>query len=167
MGTRQILVVAVAVAGGLFLAACSDDAEALSKSEFIEQADAICEASTAEQDPVWEEFWMEYGDMDWDDPAVQDELYAGMADMFATVAPIMKQQIDDLDELVPPEADAEKLETMLDELDAAVDEAVEITAAAAAGDEAARAQMDSDDDPFADVNHDAQQYGMRECGSDE
>ena len=168
MGPKQILVVAVAVAGGLFLAACSDDAEALSKGEFVEQADAICQATNEEVEPAEEEFWSTFEDVDYDDPANQDLLFTNFAELVAVTAESWEQQIADLRELKPPAEDAEFLENLLDDFDAALAEMVETTEAAAAGDEAARARMESDtEDPMTDLNRQAREYGMVVCGAEE
>ena len=167
MGFKTTLLLATAALGGLLLTACSDDAEALSKAEFVEQADTICGEATTEIDPLWEEFWTTFEDSEWGDPAVQESIFVGMAEVVVGFVPIMEQQVEDLGELAPPEEDAEMLESMLDDLGDAVVEFEEMIVAGAAGDEAARAQIGSDEDPFADVGSQAREYGLAVCGAEE
>ena len=167
MGPRTLVWMALVALGGSLFTACSDDAEALSKPDFIEQADAICQEATDDLDPIWEEFYASWADADWDEPGLQDELIAGFAGVFDEARPRWEQQVDELRELAPPADDAELLESMLDDLEAALEEMDEILTAAVAGDEAARERMDSDDDPMADVNRGAREYGLAVCGSEE
>ena len=167
MGLRPILVLIIAATAGLALSACSDDAEALSKSDLIEQADAVCQEANDDLEPIWEEYWSSFDEVDFDDPANQELIYEGIAELMAESVPRWEQQSDELRELVPPEEDAETIETLLDDFDAAIAEMAEISELVAAGDADALALIESDDDPLADVNQQAREYGMVVCGSEE
>lgn len=145
----------------------TDEAEALTKPEFIDRANAICTEANTEVDAMFEAFWTEFEDVDFDDPAQQQTIFDAFADVAGDLTPVVKDMAADLRELAPPAEDRELIETLLDDLEAAADEIAEVTAAAAAGDEAARAQMDSEsEDPFADVNRRAREYGLSACGED-
>ena len=51
---------------------------------------------------------------------------------------------------------------------AGLENAVDLIDAAAAGDEAARDQLDSQtEDPFTEVNRQAREYGMTACGEED
>jgi hypothetical protein len=167
MGRNGILAIAIAASAALLMTACSDDAEALTKPEFVEQADAICQQASDEAEPAFEEFWTGVEE-EWDseDPADQDAIFTGMAALISEVAPIWEEQVEDLRELEPPADDAEQIDTLLDDLDSAIAEMSELSTAAAAGDAEARAAMDSED-PMEDVNHSARVYGLSVCGSEE
>jgi hypothetical protein len=71
----RILAMALAAAGALLAAACRDDAEALSKPEFIAQGNAICEASIAEVDPLFEAVFDKDAGFDPDDPASEELIF--------------------------------------------------------------------------------------------
>ena len=66
----------------------------------------------------------------------------------------------------PETADAEIVGSLLDDMEATVDEFTSITRAAADGDAGARELIDdSDDDPMAEVNQRAREYGLTVCGA--
>ena len=167
MHTKTILTIALAVTAGLIGSSCGDD-EALTKPEFIEQADAICQAGTDEVTPIIDEFWEGLDDdFDWDDPANQDVLFTGFAEVMDETAPIWKQQSADIRELSPPKDDRALIADLLDDFDAQVDEMVRLTDAMAAGDEEARAFAENDEDPLAEVNRRAREYGLVVCGEED
>ena len=156
--------IAVSLVAGLSLAACGDDGggESLSKEDFIAQADAICADHGTQLDAIFEEAFAEVDETDMDDPQAAAQQYAGVV---ADSEPVMRDQVEALRALEPPEADADELNSQLDALDAAVTEFVDLTEDGAAGDEAALAAIESDVDPFAAVNERAFEYGLRVCGS--
>lgn len=167
MNAARIMTVA---AGILLLHACGDDAEALSKPEFIEQADAICESTNAELDATFDQFFadmeaeFESDDFDFDDPDFQDRFFATFAETMQAVEPIFERQLDELRALRPPEEDRELVDGLLDDLEAVFEQFAERADAAAAGDVSARGFIDADEDPFADVNAGARAYGLTDCG---
>lgn len=155
----------VAIAGGLLLAACGDDTEALSKEDFVGQADAICEANNDELDPIFSAAYEDLEGLDEDDPATQQAMAVRFAEAMDEAEPLMRQQVEDLQALAPPESDGELIDTMLDDLGAGVTDFVTTIDDAAAGDEAALAELaDDSEDPLADVNRQAREYGLTICG---
>ncbi|MDH3752891.1 MAG: hypothetical protein OEU32_03375 [Acidimicrobiia bacterium] len=163
---RILTIAAIALMGGLLVAACGSDAEALSKPEFIEQANAICQASQDEADPLFEAAFAEFEDLDPNDPATQEFLYARFAEAMDEIKPILDQQLDDIRALEPPSEDKDLIETLIADQDAALTEFVGLLDAALAGDEEARAIIDSEEeDPFADIDRRAREYGLTVCGT--
>ena len=152
----------------LLVSSCGNEAEPLSKAELIEQGDAICQAATDELEPVWDEYWADFGeDFDFDDPANADRLFTGIAELMGITVPRWQQQSEELRELVPPREDSDLVEQLLTDFEAAVDEMETLADAIAAGDEKARQRIETDDDPLADVNRRARDYGFVVCGADE
>ncbi len=151
---------------GLLAAACGSDAEALSKPEFIAQANAICQATQDEVDPIFGAIWAEFDeDTDFDDPAIQDLIFVRFDEVIDDVKPIFDRQLEEIRALQPPSEDKELIEELLDDQQAALDEFAQVLEAAAAGDEQARATIDDEDDPFEDVDRRARAYGLTVCGS--
>lgn len=167
-GKRLAVVAAGLAVAAVGLASCGDDeADALSKEDLIEQADAICQETNDELDPLWDEWWTSFEEVDVDDPANQDLVFTSFDTLMDELVPVWEEQVDQLRDLAPPEADEQLIEDLLDDLDAAVDEMDEIIDAAAEGDPAARAKLDNDEDPMTDVDARAREYGMLVCGSGE
>lgn len=156
--------VAVIAFAGVALVACGgDDAEALTKAEFIEQADAVCETATAEIDAVFDGVWTEIEQLDENDrQGIAVQFDAG----FDEAGPVFDRQVEGLRALAPPADDAEMIESMLDDLEAGIAEYRETIQAAANGDEDALDRMESDEDPLEDVNARARDYGLTTCGAE-
>ena len=164
---RLLIIMAIALSVGLLAASCGDDAEALTKPEFVEQANAICQASQDEMDPLFDAVWAEFGDdADFDDPAVQDLVFVRFAEAIDDVKPILDQQLDDIGALEPPAEDKAFIETLIADQDAAFTEFARLLDAAASGDDEARAMIDGEEDPFADIDRRAREYGLTVCGSE-
>lgn len=155
--------------GGLLVVACGSDAEALSKPEFIAQANAICQASIDEADPLFEALFSVFDDnTDFDDPETQDLIFDRWADAMDEIEPIFDRQLDDIRALEPPAQDKDFIATLLDDQEAAITEFVRLIDAASAGNEEARAIIDNDEaDPFDDVDRRALEYGLTVCGSED
>ena len=151
---------AILVALGLVAGACGGS-EALTKAEYIEQGNAICAASNAQIELVFEGVFTDFPD----EPSPQ-QLYEAFGEIAAGFIPIMEAQLSDLRELAPPKDDKETLGVLLDDVETVVEEAGQLAEDAAAGDQAAIDRIDSSDDPFADVNRRAQEYGLTVCGED-
>ena len=167
MPVKPILVVVVTV--GLFVASCGDDTEPLSKAEFVEQADAICQTTLDQGEAIFDAAFadIDVDNADPNDPATQDL----MIDMFAQAVdeaiPLFEQQLDELAALEPPTEDNELIDILLADFDDALSEYSDVIDAALAGDEQARAALGGDVDPFSDVNRRVREYGMTVCGSEE
>ena len=152
---------ALALAALAFVAAgCGDDDEAtdtgasgatgasgppLTQDEFIAQADAICKSSGQDVDQQANEL---FGG---GQPS-QEEIEQFATDVFV---PSLRDQAESIRALTPPEGDEDEINAMLDDLDSAIDQVEEDPSLIAAGDAG----------PFADVNEEAQDYGLEECGS--
>lgn len=167
MRPTRLLVLALVTAGALLMAACGNDAEALSKPEFIEQANAICQASQDEAEPLFDAVFADLEDIDFDDPANEGLLFTRFAEAMQEVEPIFERQLDDIRALEPPAEDKELIEELIADQEEALTRFVTTLDAAAAGDEAARAAVDGDEDPFDDVDRRAREYGLTVCGDQE
>jgi hypothetical protein len=163
MHVKPILVIAVTV--GLFVTSCGDDTEPLSKAEFVEQADAICQTTNDQAEPVFDAAFADIDDPD--DPATQDLMIDTFAQAMDELMPLYEQQLDDLAALDAPTEDKELIETLLADFDDALSEYSDVIDAALAGDEQARTSLLGDVDPFSDVNRQAREYGMTVCGAEE
>ena len=165
------LIAAAGISAGLSLTACGDDtAAALSKPDFVAQADAICATTDAELEPVWDALWamddVDLAHPDELDEADRDLVFTRLADAMDTVGAAWPESIDDIRVLGVPTADAEIGGSLLADREAAVDEFTSNTRAAADGDAGARGLIDdSDDDPMAEVNQRAREYGLTVCGA--
>lgn len=167
---RLGIVATIAVAVGLAISACGSDADPLTKPEFIDQANAICQVSQDEASPIFDAFFsdVDVDDADFDDPAVRDLIFVRFSEAMAEVKPIFDRQLDDIRALEPPAQDKQFIEKLIADQDDALDEFVRLLEEAAAGNEEARAIVDSDDtDPFADVDRRAVEYGLNVCGTEE
>jgi hypothetical protein len=139
--TGAVLAIAAAGCGG------GDDdttaAATLTKDEFIAQADEICAAGDQEI------------------AAAADDLGASPSPEEATqlvtdvALPSVREQRDSIAALGAPEGDEDDVEAILDALDEAI-------AAVEANPEAV---FSNGDDPFADVDRLAQDYGLTDCGN--
>jgi hypothetical protein len=152
--------------GAVLMVSCGDEAEALSKPEFISQANAICQTTNAELQPVWERIWdME---VDVEDAENQELIFVRVAEAMDTIGPAWNESINDIRALEPPSEDEDTIYAILDDLELAIEDFRATAVAAADGDEAARGRMnDESEDPMDDVNRRAREYGLTVCGSEE
>ena len=167
---RITTLLALALATGLVAAGCGDDdddtattssaatttagatgatgatGEPLSKEEFIVQADAVCKAGDKKID------------------AAANETFSGgqpsqaEQEQFVTedVVPNIQEQIDGLRALTPPEGDEDEVSAILDSAQDAIDQIESDPSALTEGANA--------DDPFAEANQLAKEYGLQVCG---
>jgi hypothetical protein len=153
--TRNVfLTLAGAAAVGLIAAGCgggNDDASsptgteasaALSRAEFISQADAICKASGDEIDAAGQ--------------ALGKSPTGAELDAFTTdtVVPGIQSQLDQVGQLNPPEADQATIDSILASAQSVLDQV-----------KADPGELRTNQDPFADVNKQTQAYGFKECGA--
>jgi len=134
----------------VFLAACGDDeeseaAEPLPKAEFVDQANEICEQGDTEIDQAAEETFT--------GGRPSPEQIEGFAS--ETLVPSIQGQIDDIEALGAPEGDEEQIQEFLDKAQQALDE-LEADPSLLAASEGAQ-------DPFAEVNQLADDYGLTAC----
>lgn len=153
------------IAAGAIVTACGGDTQPLTKEEFIEQADAICAETDELVAPIFEAVWADVED--WEDPTGEDAplVFVRFDQAVDEVMPHFERQLDRLRELDPPVDDAELIAALLDDHEAALAESAELVEAAAGGDEAAMATLETDD-PFVDVDRRVRDYGMTVCGAD-
>ena len=160
------LLLSFAVAG----AACGGDT-ALSKEEYLAQANALCEEANAQLEAVQAEFddLPEASDVQ----AFADPVVADFVERFTAV---LENQLADLRALAAPEGDEDLLAGIYDDLDVVARAIPELAAAAAAGDLDAIEQLTSQEDrghaglrlvaaAFSDLNTRANEYGLTVCAA--
>ncbi len=153
MKRNLTLMAGAALAVGLIAAGCgsdgNDDASsstgteasaALTKAEFVTQADAICQQGNDELDAATASF---------DKNTSQAEFEAFATD---TLAPNVQSQVDQIDALVPPAADQEQVDAILSAAQDGVDQIKADPGALENG------------DPLAKANKLAADYGLKVCG---
>ena len=117
----------------------------LTQDEFIAQADAICKS--ANQDIEQQANDVFGGGQ----PTAADvEQFAN-----AVLVPNLQDQVDQLRALTPPEGDEDQINAMIDDLD---------SAASQVEDDPSLLQGSDNSGPFADVNQQAEDYGLKVCG---
>ena len=164
--SRIIGVLALALAAALIAAGCGDDdettttaaapttttsgatgatgatGEALSKDEFIKQADQIC----ADGDKSINEAFNALGS---GEPSQQEQQQV----VTDTVVPEIQGEIDGISALTPPAGDEEEVSAILDAAQSAVDQTKEDPTLLTQG-----------QDPFQEANQLAKEYGLKVCG---
>jgi hypothetical protein len=128
--------------------ACSDDEERLSEDEFLEQGNAICKEGNDALDAAFEE--LEVGP---DGQPSQDAVVALFED---TLIPNVSDQVEQLDELNPPEELEDDVDALVDDAEAAIAEIDEMIA------DDPEAFFEGED-PFEAVNEQAGELGLTEC----
>ena len=165
--THTGVVLTSAVAAGLVFASCGVQSEPLSKAEFIEQANAICQSTNDRVEPLFDEVYNNLEDVDWDDPDNKLLLFVRFDEAMDEVLPIMNEQLDSIGALEPPAEDGELIDELIADQDAALTEFAVLMDAAADGDEAALAALDSEEDPFEEIDRRARDYGLIVCGEED
>lgn len=170
MLTRITALLALALAAGLIAAGCDDDddetttaattttetgatgatgaaaGEPLSKREFITQADKICAAGDMAIDEAANETFSGGGQ-----PSQQEQ------EQFVTdsVVPVIEATIEGLRALTPPEGDEDQMNELLEAADQGLADVEE--------DPGSITEEGGPNDPFAEVNKLAADYGMKDC----
>ena len=130
------------------LGACS---EGLSKDEFIEQADQICEEADAKSEELA--------------PPRTPEQFEDFADQ---AREITDQLVQDLGELEPPEGDADVIDQMLDRIETTIALLPDIQEATAKRDTQEVERLAGElRDQASEANRIAQEYGLKVCGRSE
>lgn len=119
--------------------------QALTKEEFITQADQICADGDAELEQAFNEL----------DPDIQPSDEEATTFITDTVLPNLHGQADAIGELPAPEGDEEQVDEIVTALNSAIDEAEADPTGAITGGK----------DTFAEVNTLAQDYGLTKCGN--
>ena len=158
MSKRVIVLFAGVMAIAAVAAGCgsSDDDStetALTKQQFIAQADAICKQGNKEIEEGFESFAEEN-----DIPKNQEPNKAQGKELVETVlVPSIDSQSEEIRALGAPRGDEDEISAMLDSLDEAVEEA----------EEDPEALFAAKSDPFGKPNELAQNYGLKVCGEEE
>jgi hypothetical protein len=147
MKGNLFLMLAGVLAIGLIASGCgsdddSTDGEALTKEEFIAQADAICQQGNDDLDAASARLSTKTTDAQFE-AFVNDE-----------IVPNVQGQLDQIGELVPPEADQEQIDALLDSANDGVEELAQDPSQAQYG------------DPLGEANTLATDYGLKVCGRD-
>jgi hypothetical protein len=157
LSKRAIVLLAGVVAVAAVVAGCGSDGDstetsALTKQQFIAQADAICKQGNKEIEEGFESFAEENNI-----PKNQEPSKAQGKEIVETVlVPSIDSQSDGIRVLSAPSGDEDEISAMLDSLDEAVEEA----------EEDPEALFASKSDPFAKPNELAQDYGFKVCGEE-
>ena len=157
MSKRLIVLLAGVVATAAIVAGCgssddSSDTTALTKQQFIAQADAICKKGNTEINEGFESFAKEN-----DIPKNQEPSKEQGKEIVETViVPSIDSQAEGIRALGVPSGDEDEISAMLDSLEEAVEEA----------EEDPEALFTSKSDPFAEPNELAQDYGLKTCGEE-
>jgi len=150
---KRFVLVAILCIGACVLAACGDDDEAaLSEQEFLEQGNAICAAGNERLDAAFEDLALEEGE----EPTAE-QIETLLVDVFL---PDVQSQIDDVRALEPPDELADEVEEFLDNAQATLDELEQQAA------DDPSSVFSEDEDPFAEVNAQANEIGLTECADD-
>jgi hypothetical protein len=147
--TKKLLV-ALAACSILSLSACGGDdgdneSKALSKDEFIEKADKICAGGDDEIDAAEKSF------ADPENPT-EEEMDAAIDDI---LIPTLKDELEQLRDLKPPEDDEDEVDSMLDSLEKAIEDIEKDWRTGFTGQN------------IEDANEKATALGLEECGDDE
>jgi hypothetical protein len=151
LGSRaSIALVALAV-----LAGCGGGAERLSKAEFIERWDSICQTYNDRQDTILEDLPAE--------PTVEN--LPKFAEVLRELAPLVREGIAELKEVQPPEAGQAVIDAILADLEESADRVDDAADAAESRDlEALVAAAQSLADSNERVERAVEDYGFQECG---
>jgi hypothetical protein len=177
LGLRRGLALPVAIAAVALIGCGGDDDEPatttqsvtapseddrLSKSEFIRQADAICQ-SYEEQGQDWEDRLTE-----WQMSATSDSDLDEGADLFREGADIAEDLYAEIEQLPPPPGDEEIIDRYLSLAQTTVSMLRSIADDAEAGDvEAIQTQSDELASTGSKAQGIARGYGFQECGEDD
>ncbi|MGH3993052.1 MAG: hypothetical protein ACRDSN_11400 [Pseudonocardiaceae bacterium] len=118
---------------------------ALTKDAFVTAADGVCAQGDKQIDQAAQQ---EFGGGGEPSTAEQERFFTD------TVLPNIQNQIDGIRALAPPEGDEEQVTTILDAAQDAIDESEQDPSVITGGGE----------DPFAEANRLAEEYGLKDCG---
>lgn len=137
--TRPLVALSMALTLGL-VGCGGDEADPISRSDFIDQGNAICAAGNLAVDEIGKSI----------DPNDEDQLLTAIQEQ---VVPLVRSQIDDLRDLGYPDGDKETLSAMYDDTVEVLD---------AWEDDPALAL---DDERMGPINERLGDYGLTECAS--
>jgi hypothetical protein len=157
LSKRLIVLLAGVVAIAAVVAGCgssddSSDTTALTKQQFIVQADAICKKGNNEIDEGFESFAKENNIPQNQEPSKEQ----GKELVETVLVPNLDTQSEEIRALGAPSGDEDEVSAMLDSLDESVEEA----------EDDPEAIFDSKSDPFAKPDELARDYGLKVCGQE-
>jgi hypothetical protein len=141
--TAVCVLAAMALTG---VAACGDDngdsssTSALTKQEFIAQADAICKKGNQTVDKEGQKFFSQKG--------ADPEQFVNKV-----FVPTIQSELDDVGALMPPAGDEDEVQNLLDAAQQALDKVKQDPAL-----------FEQGQGPFKEANQLAADYGLKECG---
>jgi len=139
---------AVLLATGAGAGCGGDEAKPLSKADYIKQGDAICEKSGDKIDKAAQKTFADLGQ---NEMPTEEEITPFVEETFK---PEIESQISGLRDLTPPEADADKLNEIYEQVEEAL----------AKVEDDPGTLLEQGADPFEDANKAAQDYGFKVCG---
>ncbi|CAN5466220.1 hypothetical protein BH10ACT1_BH10ACT1_14680 [soil metagenome] len=144
MRTHRLIALALAAGLTLSATACggSDDAEAITKTDFIEQADAICKKGDAAIDKLSD--------------GIDDSDQAAIEAFYVKAATASLEQISAVRDLGFPDGDEDRLDKDLSASETAFEKVKK--------DPSKTEELAADKDIEA-AQKDLQEYGLKECGS--
>ncbi len=150
---RRLSILLACAALALGASACGgddddDSADAPTKEEFVEEANARCQ----EFNDVTEAAFA--------DLAEDADIEEVAAVLTSDLIPPFRAMLDDLRDLTPPEGDEEAVEAFWDEGEELMDEFE------AGLEDDPEATLNAEEDPFADINERMIDYGLGVCGDD-
>ena len=165
---RRILGALLALA--LLGAACGGD-DALSKDEYIAQANAICEDARAQVEAIAVEFFADFPE----EPTPEEFAELPVGEYVDEYTAVTEGQLADLRDLAAPEGDEDLLAALYDDVEARLHAVNALVAEALAGDPAAIERLTSPEElthgrlraastAFDDVDERATEYGLTVCG---
>ena len=167
---RSVAVMGLLLVFALAVAGCGGD-DALSKDEYIAQANAICEDTYADLESIFAESAADLS-ADSTPEELADVLLGGFLDQYTAA---MEEQLADLRALAAPAGDEIVLASFYDEVETVLGAMNQLADDAAAGDPSAMEQLTAREDPghsglpvvsaaFDDVDARAIEYGLTVCG---
>lgn len=139
---RRRIVISLSLLLALVAAGCAGD-DRLSKEEFVEQANAICEKGNDALEAAADELVQD------GEPSEED-----LEDLIDTAVENVGSQLDEIEELSPPEDMEEDVEDLIETAREELQDLEE------AGSEA----FTSGGNPFEESNEKARELGLEECG---
>jgi hypothetical protein len=145
---RALMIVTLGVLAGAGLVACGDDGggDALTQSEFEDQANAICDEGNDEIDAEANDF---FADVPSGEAPSEDDESAFVNDV---LVPNVQGQIDDIRDLDAPEDIQDDLNATLDQAEEILDQISDDPSIAF-----------SDEDPFDEINAELDDLGLTSC----
>jgi hypothetical protein len=152
---RRVALFAVVVLAGGALAACGDDDDALSKSEFLRKGNAVCKTFGDRIEAAGDET---FADLQEGEQPSADDIRSFFQD---AVRPNVESLINGLDDLEPPDELRADVDDLIAEARKALDDLED-----AVEDDPEKAFSDESGDPFVKVNEKSADLGLTTCAEE-